>query len=165
MSSASTACHAAALLLGAAVLEGCVDTDATVFVDAYVDDPVATVAQETLVSTISGSFTLRMHLGPRASGPAQVELGALSVTSLDHTTTYVDVLQVQTSSPFPVTVPVDSDVTLSVVFDAEDNLLETDVYDAICQAQTIDIWGTLDDSLRGGATTVRSSGFSVGGCP
>lgn len=150
---------------GAMLLTGCIDTDPAVFVDASILAANATVAQETLVTTIEGSCLLGLHLGPRASGPAEIQLGAVSVTNADQTATLVDVLSVSADRPLPVSVPVDSDVNVSLGFDAQDNLLETATYDALCGAATIVIRVALDDSLRGGTTTVASAPFAPAGCP
>jgi hypothetical protein len=152
----------AAALSGAA---GCIDTDAAVFVEATITNPNATLVEETLVSAIEGSLGLKLHLGPRASGPAQVGLGALSVTNAAGTATFVAPLEVVTSLPFPVTVGVDTDVDIAITFAAADNDFEPAVLDEICAAGAIVIGGALDDSLRGGPIQVASGAFLPTGCP
>jgi hypothetical protein len=144
---------------------GCVDTDAAVFVEATLTHPNATLIQETLVGAIEGSLSIALHLGPRASGPAQVELGALSVMNAAQTTTFVAPLEVVTSLPFPVTVDVGTDVDIDVTFAAADNNFEPAGYDEICAAGALVIGGALDDSLRGGPIQVASGAFLPTGCP
>ncbi|MBW2524441.1 MAG: hypothetical protein JRI23_09710 [Deltaproteobacteria bacterium] len=152
--------------MGASVLlVGCIDTDPAVFVEAGIENAQATVAQETLATTIEGSFDVALHLGPRASGPADVGLGRVSVLSGDQASTLVDVLAVEPSPPFPVTVPVDGDVRVAVSFAAADNLLEADDYDALCAAGAAVVSAALDDSLRGGTISAVSVPFVLAGCP
>ena len=145
---------------------GCgINTDPAVFVEASIESPSASLTQGTLVSTISGSLTVHLHLGPRAADASEVKLGVLSVQDPTRTTTFVPTLGVQTSPPFPVAVDIDSDVVVAVSFAAQDNQLETATYDAVCAADNIVISGALDDSLRGGTISVASASFAPSGCP
>jgi hypothetical protein len=144
---------------------GCVDTDPAVFVEASIETPSATLAAGTLVTTIAGSFALRLHLGARASGPADIDLGQVSVTTSDGATTLVAPLAVATDSTFPVSVEPESDRLVAFTFAAEDNQLEAAAYDAICAAGPIVLTAALDDSLRGGTLRVTSAAFSPAGCP
>ena len=155
------------LLLAACGLEttGCIDTDAAVFVDASIQDPSATVTPETLGTTLAGAFDVTLHLGPRASGPADVTLGAVSLLGADQTTTLVDVVAVETAPTFPVTVPVDGDVFVTVTFAEQDNLLEASAYDELCAVGSVVISAALDDALRGGTISVVSEPFALSGCP
>jgi hypothetical protein len=148
-----------------ALTAGCIDTDPAVFVEATVVDPAVTLTQGTLVSTVAGSFTLALHLGPRAADAAQVSLGVLSLASSDRTTTFVPTLAVHTAPSFPVTVEVDGDVPIAVSFDAQDNQLETATYDAICAAGSVVITGAFDDSLRGATSLIGSQVITPSGCP
>lgn len=144
---------------------GCIDTDAAVFVAASIGAENATVAQQTLATTIAGSFALELHLGPRASDAAQVQLGAVSLMNADRTATHVDVLAISSSPAFPVHVSVDNTVDVGVSFAAEDNLLEPAAYDELCSVGPVTLSLALDDSLRGGTTTVASAPFALSGCP
>jgi hypothetical protein len=151
-----------ALLVGAA---GCdVDADPAVFVEGFITDANVAVAQGTLVSTVAGGFALRLHLGPRASDAAEVTLRSLSLVNTDGSTTFVPTLAVTTAPAFPVTVNVDSDVQVAVGFAAEDNQVETTVYDQICAAGKVGITGAFDDSLRGAATVLLSPLITPSGC-
>ena len=144
---------------------GCVDTDPAVFVDTTIRAAQATVTAETLATTIDGSFALELHLGPRASDTAVVQLGAVSLTTADQAATLVDALAVTTSPSFPVNLPIDSTIDVGVGFAAADNLLEPAAYDTLCGAGTVTVSVALDDSLRGGTTTAVSSPFALAGCP
>jgi hypothetical protein len=144
---------------------GCIDTDAAVFVDASISNPSATVSPETLGTTLAGRFDANLHLGPRASGPADVTLGTVSLLGADRTTTLVDVVAVATAPTFPVTVPVDGDVFVAVTFVEQDNLLEASAYGELCAAGSVVISAALDDALRGGTISVVSEPFAPSGCP
>lgn len=144
---------------------GCVDTDPAVFVDATIEGPSATLAEGTLVTTITGALSLWLHLGPRASGAAEVSLGQVSLTSADGVTSLVSPLAVGADPAFPVTVEPDSDVVVGITFAPADNELATDTYDTVCSAGELALVVALDDSLRGGTLRVTSPAFLPEGCP
>lgn len=144
---------------------GCIDTDPAVFVEATVTDPYGSVEQETLGTAVRGAFDLSLHLGPRASDASTVGLGTVALLSADRAETLVEVLAVEPDRPFPVTVPVDGDVVVTVTFDAEDNLFEASTYDTLCAAGSAVVSIALDDSLRGGTFSAVSAPFALNGCP
>src|SRR5262245_41773084 len=151
--------------IGALSLTGCPDPDAAVFVEPTIDDPTATLQMSALVAALDGSFTLNLHLGPRASGQSLAQLKQLSLTSEDRSATLIAPLEVTTDPSFPVTVPVDSDVTVAISFAADDNSTELSQVPALCDPNGIVIVGTLDDSLRGASIPVASAPFQVQSCP
>jgi hypothetical protein len=153
-----------AALLGAG-LSGCIDTDAAVFVDATIVDASATVESSSLVTALSGSFTLQLHLGPRANDAAEVKLNAVSVTNPDRTVTLVDALGALPSQPFPLTVGIDSDVSVTFSAPADENQLEAAKAAEICGAGGLVFVVVLDDSLRGGSITPASDAVVPAGCP
>src|SRR5690606_21510067 len=126
----------------------CIDTDAAVFVEARIDGAAARVEQSALATGLSGSFRIHFHLGPRASGPSEVALTGFFVTDADRGP-IVDNLAAATGQPFPVTVPVDGDVTIEALFTAEDNELAVEAVDALCAPGGIRIVGVFQDPLRG----------------
>ncbi len=153
----------AALLTAGAT--GCIDTDAAVFVDASIQDPVVALEGSVAAIGVSGSYTVKLHLGPRASGPSEVSLGAFSIMNASRDKTLVDVLKFVAKPSFPVSVAVDSDTLVSVTMDEQDNVLMAETADALCQAGDIVISGALDDGLRGGTINPVSQPFAPTGCP
>ncbi len=144
---------------------GCPNTDAAVFVDLSIENPSAAVQTSVLATAVSGSFDLRLHLGPRATDSSEVTLRALSITNDDLTTTVVSPLAVTTDPAFPVTVAVDSDVVVNIEFAAADNEVEASAVDLLCDPGGIVISGAFDDSLEDALKSVSSWPFQVSGCP
>src|SRR5262249_60696592 len=66
-------------LLLSALSTACVNTDAAVFVEPHVANPAATVTGGALGVSLTGSFDLTLHLGPRASGASMVTPGAVKI--------------------------------------------------------------------------------------
>jgi hypothetical protein len=147
------------------LLLGCPNTDEAVFVEPTIRSPSATLEQSALVDALGGAFVIHLHLGPRATGSATVELVQLSVVSADRMSTLHAPLEVSTNPSFPVTVGVDSDVTIDVTFSPDDNELDMDALDPICDPTGIVIAASLTDSLRGGSVPTASETFAVGQCP
>ncbi|MBI4956973.1 MAG: hypothetical protein HY908_33470 [Myxococcales bacterium] len=158
--------RAAALVLGAAALglAGCVDTDATIFVEVTIVDPTGIVADQVLGTSLDGSFGIELHLGPRAAGDSTVTLGGFSVQNADRTQTLVASLPLATSPGFPVTVPVDSTVSASATFGMGASLLPKAAYGELCAGAVV-LSGTFDDSLLAATAIVASDPFLLGGCP
>jgi len=86
----------ALLLVAAAVpLTGCVSTDPSIFVAPTISSPAATVSSSVLGTGITGgSFSLDLHLGPRADGSSTVTLGEFSILDATMTTSIVSPLDV-----------------------------------------------------------------------
>jgi hypothetical protein len=155
-----------ALLLAALApwCAGCPDDDAAVFVEPSIASPQASVAAETLGTTLTGSFQLNLHLGPRASGPSEVGVGTFVMQSSDQQTTLVSPLQASTLVELPVTVDVDGDESLGFTFDTAATLLPAQTFGEICGANGVVISGVIEDSLQDGATPVVSQVFIPSGC-
>ena len=157
--------HTLALTACLALLAtGCPDTDAAVFVEASIEDPSVTVSQSSLAAGIGGSFTLLLHLGPRADDASEVDINQLSFTNADRTATVVESLKFSTDAQLPVQVPIDSDVRVNITFlpDGSDgNLLDN--ADNFCDSAGMPIQiaaaGSLSDSLRGTNLPVHSLPF------
>jgi len=153
---------ALALSLSLSAGAGCIDdNEAVVFVEPSIAEPRAEVSGGVLGTQLSGSFALRLILGPRASGPSQVSLQSFEVKSADQSTSIVAPLEATTTTPQPVEVAPDSEVTLDLTFDTGADPLPAELRDALCDPAGIRITGTLQDSLQDGATTFASGVFSA----
>ncbi|EYF06437.1 hypothetical protein [Chondromyces apiculatus] len=150
-------CLAAVALSSAA---GCVDTDATVFVDPSISEPQVLLTSAALGTALSGDFVLSFHLGPRASGASEVTLQGFSLTDENQETTFVASLPVNAAATFPLTVGVGKDVSVDVSFSTEpDSGIDAN---ALCGGTLARIVGSIQDSLQDGATPVTSEPFGVG---
>lgn len=145
-------------------LMGC-SLDTAVFVQPGIDDPVVKVSDGVLGLTLEGSFSLRLHLGPRASGPSEVSLGALSLASANDEATLVSPLAVKTTAALPITVDKGRDVTTPFTLDAAGKPLPFDAKAKLCDAAGLVILGTLDDALASAPTPFASAMFQPTGCP
>ncbi len=143
---------------------GC-DLDAAVFVAPSVTSSSVTVMPSGLVTGVSGTIELNLRLGSRASGPAEVTLQSLSLTNADRSVTVVDTVGASPNPTFPVTVGVDSDVTVSFSVDAADNQLAADAVDILCGSGDLVYVLVLDDTLRGGSITAEGDPVTPAGCP
>jgi hypothetical protein len=152
----------AAASLGA-VASGCVNTDTAIFVDAGIDGPSLTVAQGPLGSSMSGAFTLTLHLGARAAGASDVTFGTFNLEKADRSAVIVDGLPVSSSTASPVGVEPDTTVEVDFVIDSGADPLDMSVIDQICAGDVV-ISGTIDDSLADKQTPVVSDAFSALGC-
>ena len=146
------------------VLAACVSTDAAVFVDPTITSPTATVAGGALGVTITGNFKLNLHLGPRATGPSTVTLGAFSILDAGQKAAITSIQIGSTSTQFPATVELDSDVTAAMPFDLGKTTLPSDAKAKLCDAAGVIIGGTIQDSLLGGSTPFFSSIIHPAGC-
>lgn len=144
---------------------GCIgDDEAVVFVDPSIVNPSASVSEVALGVSISGSFQLTLNLGPRASGPSKVSLGAFSIRSADETKSIGDPLEVTSSTVFPVEVPVDGDVMVDFTFGTGAKTWLPDTKADLCIPGGIRIAGQIQDSLQSGQTPVESAVFQPSGC-
>lgn len=153
------------LLACAALLASCVNTDATVFVDASFADATAVVSGGSLGATVAGELTLKLHLGPRASGPSQASLVAVSILD-DQQSAEIVAVQLEKSSPeFPVTVELDSDVAVKLAYDLGSKTFPDTTRDKLCNPAGVVFRGSLQDSLLGDATPFFSAIVHPTGCP
>ena len=157
----------ALLLVAAAVpLTGCVSTDPSIFVAPTISSPAATVSSSVLGTGITGgSFSLDLHLGPRADGSSTVTLGEFSILDATMTTSIVSPLDVTSTTTFPVTVAPGSDVHASFTFGTGNTRLPASDAMELCASAGVVIGGAVDDSLAGKQTPVYSDVFHVSGCP
>jgi hypothetical protein len=146
------------------LLAACVNTDAAVFVEPTIESPTATVAGGALGVTISGKFTLKLHLGPRASGPSTVALGAFSILDSKQSAAITSVQLGSSSTQFPVTVDLDSDVSAALPFSLGSKTLPVGDKAKLCDAASVVIGGTIQDSLLGGSTPFFSAIVHPAGC-
>jgi hypothetical protein len=146
-----------------ALLTACVNTDPAVFVTATLGEPALAVSGGSLGTSAKGGFTLKLHLGARASGPSTVQLQSFSVVDTTNVA-IIDPLKITTDKVLPVTVAQDSDVAIACAFDTGANPLPKAVKDKLCAGQ-IQFVGTFDDSLENTATSVESVPFQPTGCP
>lgn len=146
-------------------LAGCIaDNEAIVFVEPTIQAPSVAVDTGALGTTLTGSFTLRLRLGPRASGASQVTVNKFAITNADQTTSFVDTLETTADKTFPVTVELDSEESAVFTIDFGGSVLPAMTGDALCGAGGLRIAGTVRDSLQDGATPVASEVFMPSGC-
>ncbi|HMY16951.1 MAG TPA: hypothetical protein PKA58_11575 [Polyangium sp.] len=165
MSTARLSLHTALFAAFSTLFTGCIGDDAIVFVDPSISAPQAGITGSVLGSTVTGSFQLRLVLGPRASGSSSVTFGAVNITDDAGKTALVSSLSLTTSKPFPLDVPPSSDITIDVTFDLADKTVPQATVDALCAAPGITISGTIQDSLQNAATPFMSESFIPSGCP
>jgi hypothetical protein len=150
--------------LGAS-LAGCVgDNETIVFVAPSVEEPTVNVEAGALGTTLTGSFRLRLRLGPRASGPSQVMVEKFELANADQSTSLVPTLETKADTELPVTVDLDSEKNVLFTIDFGGTVLPSAAADEICGAGGLTIAGTIKDSLQDGATPVASSVFMPAGC-
>ena len=147
----------------AALASGCINTDTAIFVDADIDSPSLGVAQGPLGSSLSGAFSLSLHLGARAAGPSDVTLGTFNIETADRSSVIIDSLPVTADQASPITVEPDTTVDVAFVIDTGSDPLPKSTIDQIC-AGNIVISGVVDDSLAASSTPVVSDAFSALGC-
>ncbi len=152
-----------AILVGAILAAGCIDTDPAVFVDASLASPSLAVAGGGLGVTLSGSFRLDLHLGKRASGPSDVTFTSFSLKTADESAVLVESLPVVPTQASPVEVAPGSDVTVTFAIDSGADTLPASVKDQICAGQ-VRISGVIEDSLESQSSPVLSEPFTPTGC-
>lgn len=143
---------------------GCIDTDATVFVEPTVEGVSMTLEESSLAAAVRGGFTVRLRLGSRAADASTVNLRGFSVTDAARAGTVVDRLSVSASPPFPIIVGVDEEVVVTVSFDTTDNTFDPALADALCDPAGVVVVGAFDGSLRGGGVDAASAPVVVEGC-
>jgi hypothetical protein len=156
----SVFCLAALALAG---LAGC-NTDTAVFVDPTVETPKVAVQAGLLGVGVSGSFTLDLHLGARASGSSTVTLGEFELVTGKDKSPVVSPLPLVGDKDFPLTVDQDSDVLVHFTFDSGKNPLPQSDEPALCGAGGVAVKGTIQDSLAGSSTPVFSASIDPSGC-
>jgi hypothetical protein len=134
-------------------LVSCGDKSA-VSLTAQVDQAAVMVQAAPLGTTVTGSFELKLELGPEASGPTTVTLGNFALQTASGGP-LVDSLPVDSgSTTFPLVVNKGSTETTTFSF----NVAKGD-HDAICAGQVI-IVGSVMDSLKGGTDPLQSAPFT-----
>ncbi|MDI1448393.1 hypothetical protein [Polyangium sp. 6x1] len=155
----------ALVLALSSILVGCIgENEDVVFVEPRIEAPTADVEPGVLGGTVTGSFKLTLALGPRASGPSTVQIGAVAITDAPNQQSVVSGLSLISNKEFPVTVQPDSEVTIDLLFDHWDKTIPQETQDALCLPAGIRIATTIQDSLDVGATTVASDVFKPTGC-
>lgn len=146
------------LFLAAALLAGCPNTDTAVFVDPKIEAAELTVTPGVLGTSVKGSFTLKLHLGARASGSSQVSTPTFSIEDPKKSGALSVPIAVDGgATQFPVTVEPDSDVTVTLTFDTGAKPLSKDLATPLCDPAGVIIAGTIEDSLQDTATPVESA--------
>ncbi len=146
-------------------LAGCINTDAAVFVEPTIESPTAVVKGGALGVTIEGTFTLKLHLGPRASGPSKVDLRDFNILDAKQSGTLAPIEISRSSITFPTTVDLDSDVASDLTFDVGTKTLTAATKTKLCDAAGVIIGGTIQDSLQASATPFFSPIVHPTGCP
>ena len=146
-------------------LAACVNTDAAVFVEPTIESPTAVVKGGALGVTIEGSFTLKLHLGPRASGPSTVDLRDFTILDAKQSGTLAPIEISKSSITFPTTVDLDSDVASDLTFDVGTKTITAATKTKLCDAAGVVIGGVIQDSLQATATPFFSPIVHPTGCP
>jgi hypothetical protein len=147
------------------ILAACVNTDAAVFVEPSIESPTAVVKGGALGVTIEGTFTLKLHLGPRASGPSTVDLSDFNILDAKQSGTLAPIEISKSSITFPTTVDLDSDITSDLTFDVGTKTLTSATKTKLCDAAGVIIGGTIQDSLQATSTPFFSPIVHPTGCP
>jgi hypothetical protein len=153
------------IVVAAAPLGGCINTDPSVFVTPTIMAPSAMVQSGVLGATVAGAFDLDLHLGPRASGPSTVTLGEFSILDAEQKGSIVMPLSLTGSLESPIVVQPNSDEDDDFTFDTGNMTEPTSVGSELCASAGVVISGAFQDSLTGMSTPVASSVFHVSGCP
>jgi hypothetical protein len=146
-------------------ITGCINTDAAVFVEPTIENPTAVVSGGALGVTIAGHFTLKLHLGARASDPSTVELRDFKIRDFNGRQTWAAIEISKSSTMFPATVDLDSDVSSELDFDLGTKTLPSADEAELCITGGIRIGGTIQDSLLATDTPFTSPVFHPTGCP
>ena len=145
-------------------LTGCVSTDPTVFVDASLESVSAAVQGGALGATIAGELGLKLHLGPRASGPSQVSLGAFAILDAGQKADITAIVLGASATEFPVTVDLDSDVSATLPYSLGSKTVPAEAKAKLCDPAGVVVRGTIQDSLLGGSTPFFSAVVHPTGC-
>jgi hypothetical protein len=152
------------LLLSTVALLGCPNTDAAVFVAPSLAAPQAAVKSEGFGLSLTGAVTLNLHLGARASGPSEVDIGQFELMDAEQKGAIVTPLPVQAETSFPVEVVPDKDVSIRFTFDSGKTPLDEELEDELCDPKGVVVKGVIEDSLLDQPTPVFSGVFHVSGC-
>ncbi len=153
------------LLPALALLTGCIDTDAAIFVDPSIESASVSVTDGPLGAALSGGFDVVLHLGARASGPSETSFVSFAIKSSDESEVIVEGLPVKTSTALPVTVEAGGDdVVVSFDIDQEGDVIDSGLVGALCAGAVV-VSVVIDDSLATTSTPVVSEPFAVTGCP
>jgi hypothetical protein len=154
------------LVLSSLALNGCVNTSPNrVKLTASVEDASLSVAQGSLVTSLSGTFQVTLSLGDLASQNSVVSAPPTFtlVTEKDHTS-LANLDAVLAGNAFPVTLKPGDDVALSFSLSDTNTLAASDIT-AVC-AGPVAVAATLEDSANGDAPiSVESPGTTVSSCP
>ena len=145
-------------------LAGCVNTDPSVFVDASLERASGAVQGGALGATVEGELVLKLHLGPRASGPSQVGLGAFAILDAGQKAAITSIVLGTSATKFPVTVDLDSDVTAALPYTLGSKTVPAETRAKLCDAAGVVFRGTIQDSLLGGSTPFFSAVVHPTGC-
>lgn len=151
-------------VLGMGGLHCIADNEAIVLVEPSIEQPAVTVNQGALGTGLTGSFQLKLMLGPRASGPSSVNIDKFELVSADQSKSLVATLEAKSTQAFPVSVELDSEQSLPFTIDFGAMLLPANAYADICGAGGVRIKGSIRDSLKDGPTPCVSDVVMPAGC-
>ena len=155
-----------ALLLFA--ISGCGSKGAVAIVAALENAHASVDNASPLARVLKGGFTLHAELGQVAPSGTDVSIqGAMTlVKPSDQSSLAVLKLAAVPAPPYHLEPGGKIDATLTITEGTTDGQLLTQVdFDAICQAGSAEIVGTLADTASGKPTPVSSASFAVTGCP
>src|SRR4051812_16537411 len=98
-------------------LAACVSTDAAVFVEPTIEHGEAAVSGGTLGVSVKGAFTLKLHLGPRASDSSKVDLVSFNLLDAGQKAEITPIVLSMEDTEILITVDPESDVTRLLSFD------------------------------------------------
>jgi hypothetical protein len=168
--------RAALLFALTCAIPSCVPSDAddTVLLTATISSPQVLVALAPggLVSVLSGSFDVALHLRERGSNATDVTFTSFSLVRADND---APVLNAPTGKPLswwtdtngPVHLNPGADASVHVTISNGKSPMELSAQDkaAVCAAGQVKIVGTLQDTAQGAKVTSLASGpFAPSGC-
>lgn len=154
------------LLLCTAAATACVDTSPDrVKLTAEITDVSFTVAQSSLVTSLSGSFALHLNLGDLAQESATVSNSpTFQLVTAQNRSTVTALDAVVQGATLPVTVAPGGSTVLSYKLNDQASIAQ-DAITTICSGNVL-VTGTLKDSSNGDQPlTVDSAPTKPAGCP
>lgn len=155
-----------ALVLASTALFGC-SADGAVSLTGSIGDVSLVVEEQALVTNLSGSFGIYLELGERASGASEVSFSAFSLLRVDTGAPVLakEHLSVVSAKTLPVTIQPGNNTTIQ--FQIGDQAaaggpvtpmeLVKDDFAALCNAGSLQIVGTMQDSANGERPSQLSS--------
>ena len=156
-------------VIGFALQPSCASKDA-ISISGTVTNPSVAVAQNGLVTTVSGSFDLFLELGSRASDATDVGYTSFSLLKAsDNKEVLSSPLSVKGSAASPIHLnPGETSTVHFTIGNSASKPQETAKgdYATVCESGQLIVTATITDSFNGGqGQTISSAPFQPSGCP